>query len=210
SANATSGAGNGTVDNVINFASSQPGQMVPIADYPDIANGSVGLSGLNIANESALKRGDATPIFYSLKITPSGLLSLSYSLSGAAYQPIITNHDITLDNGPLPTTLRFGFAGSTGGATNIHEIMCFKAAPAVTSGSSATVNERESAKIEPTTQAFFAFYDPNEWTGSVTANTLINNAGVVTVSTTANWDASCLLTGTPAATGTPPVGGGCP
>jgi type IV pilus assembly protein PilY1 len=201
---------NGTVENNIAFSSAQPGQSVGIADYPAITNGSVVLSGLNIANESAMKRGDATPIFYNLKITPNGLLSVSYSLSGAAYQPIITNHDITLDNGPLPTTFRFGFAGSTGGATNIHEIMCFKAAPQVSSGSSATVNEKESAKVETTTQAFFAFYDPNDWTGSVTANTLLNAAGVVTVKTTANWDASCLLTGTTAATGTPPVGGGCP
>ena len=208
--NATSGAGGGTVDNVINFSSAQPGQNVGIPDYPAIPNGSVVLSGLNIANENAMKRGDATPIYYNLKITPDGLLSVSYSLSGAAYQPIITNHDITLNNGPLPSTFRFGFAGSTGGSTNIHEIMCFKAAPQVTSGSSATVNEKESAKVETTTQAFFAFYDPNDWTGSVTANTLIDTAGVVTVNSIANWDASCLLTGTTAATGTPPVGGGCP
>jgi type IV pilus assembly protein PilY1 len=205
---AASGAGrNGTVENVITFSSSQPGQNVTIADYPAIPNGSVVLSGLNIANENAMKRGDATPIFYNLKITPNGLLSVSYSVMGAAYQPIITNHDITLDNGPLPATFRFGFAGSTGGSTNIHEIMCFKAAPQVSSGSSATVNEKESAKVETTTQAFFAFFNPNDWTGSVTANTLLNNAGIVTVNATANWDASCLLTGT--GTGTPATGGGC-
>ena len=200
-------AGNSGTAETFTYSSSSPGQNVGILDYAAIPGGYTVLSGLNIANESAMKRGDATPIFYNLKITPLGLLSLSYSVSGAAYQPIITNHDITLDNGALPATFRFGFAGSTGGSTNIHEIMCFKAASPVTSGSSTTVNEKESAKVETTTQAFFAFYNPGDWTGTVTANTLIDTAGVVTVSTTANWDAACLLTGT--STGLPSAGGGC-
>jgi|HubBroStandDraft_1064217.scaffolds.fasta_scaffold00019_19 type IV pilus assembly protein PilY1 len=189
------------------YSSSTPGQNVTIQDYQAIPGGYSVLTGVQIANESAMSRGAATPIFYNLKITAAGLLSLSYSMSGAAYQSIITNQNITTYNGPMPSTLLFGFAGSTGGATNIHEILCFKAAPQNTSGSSATVNEKESAKVETTTQAFFAFYDPNTWTGTVTANTLIDTAGVVTVSTTANWDAGCVLTGT--LTGTPATGGGC-
>ena len=154
-----------------------------------------------------MNRGAATPIFYNLKITANGLLSLSYSLSGAAYQSVIANQNIVAYSGAMPATLLFGFAGSTGGSTNIHEIMCFKAAPQNTSGSSATVNEKESAKVESTSQAFFAFYDPNVWTGTVTANQLIDTAGVVTVNTTAAWDAGCVLTGT--LTGTPAAGGGC-
>jgi type IV pilus assembly protein PilY1 len=193
-------AGRSGTNETFTYTSSQPGQNSFIADYPAIPGGYTILSGVNIANEGALARGAATPIFYNLKITPSGsgsqLLSLSYSLSGAAFQPVITNQDITASNGPIPSSLLFGFAGSTGGATNIHEIMCFKAAPNVTSGSSSTVNQKESAKVESTTQAFFAFYDPNTWTGTVTANTLIDTAGVVTVSSTANWDAGCVLTGT--------------
>jgi type IV pilus assembly protein PilY1 len=184
-----------------------PSPQIPIPDYQAIPSGYSILSGVNIANESAMSRGAATPIFYNLKITANGLLSLAYSLSGAAYQPVITNQNIVAYSGPMPPTLRFGFAGSTGGSTNIHEIMCFKAAPQTTSGSSATVNEKESAKVESTSQAFFAFYDPNVWTGTVTANQLINTAGVVTVSTTATWDAACLLSGT--ATGTVAAGGGC-
>ena len=189
---------NGTGD-TINYSSICP--YIPIPDYQAIPNGYTVLTGVNIANESAMSRVAATPIFYNLKITPNGLLSLSYSLSGAAYQSVLTNQDITQFNGPMPSSLLFGFAGSTGGATNIHEIMCFKAAPANTSGSSATVNEKESAKIETGTQAFFAFYDPNNWTGTVTANALIDTAGVVSVAAVANWDASCVLTGT--ASGTP-------
>ena len=192
-------AGTATLSNSANTAG--------ILDYAPIPNAYKELTSLKIANESATTRGAATPIFYNLKITQDGLLSLAYSVSGGAYSYIIKNQSITASNGPLPATFRVGFAGSTGGDTNIHEIMCFKAASANQSGSSATVNEKEAAKVEAGTQAYFAFYDPNNWTGTVTANYLIDNAGAVSVSTTANWDASCLLTGT--AAGTPSTGGGC-
>jgi type IV pilus assembly protein PilY1 len=132
-------------------------------------------------------------------------LSLSYSVGGA-YSALISKQDIKTANGPLPASFRVGFAGSTGGDTNIHEIMCFKAATAAQSGSSATVNEKQAAKVQAGTQAYFAFYNPTNWTGTVTANTLINNSdGSVTVSTLANWDASCWLT----SSGTPATGGGC-
>ena len=185
---------NGSSDN-FNFSSGIPGQNVGILDYQAIPSGFSVLTGVQIANESALSRGTATPIFYNLKITPAGVLSLSYSFSGSAYQAVITNQDITQYNGTMPATFQFGFAGSTGGSTNIHEILCFQAAPSNTSGSSATVNEKESAKVETTTQAFFAFYNPGDWTGTVTANTLIDTGGVVTVNSASNWDAGCLLTG---------------
>jgi type IV pilus assembly protein PilY1 len=196
-----------TSSDTFGFSSTNPGAVVPILDYQAIPGGYSILTGVNIANESAMSRGAATPIFYNLKITANGLLSLSYSLSGAAYQSIIASTNIATYSGTMPATLMFGFAGSTGGSTNIHEIMCFKAAPQNTSGSSATVNEKESAKVESTSQAFFAFYDPNVWTGTVTANQLIDTAGVVTVNTTASWDAGCVLSGT--LTGTPATGGGC-
>lgn len=172
------------------------GSNVTIPDYAVIPNAYTVLSGVQIANESAMKRGDATPIFYNLKITQDGMLSLSYSLSGAAYLPIISNQSITASNGALPASFRFGFAGSTGGSTNIHEIMCFKAAPANQSGSSTSVNEKEAAKVETGTQAFFALYNSANWTGRLTANDLIDTNGIVTVSPLANWDASCVLTGT--------------
>ena len=128
-------------------------------------------------------------------------------MSGGAYSYVIKNQSITASNGPLPASFRVGFAGSDGGASNIHEIMCFKAASAVQSGSSATVNEKESAKVQAGTQAYFAYYNPNDWTGTVTGNNLLDSAGVISVSTTANWDASCVLSGT--ASGAPASGGGC-
>ena len=177
-----------------------------ILDYAPITGAYKELTAFTIANESATTRAQGTPILYNLKITQNGLLSLSYS-TGGAYSYVIQNQSITTANGPLPSTFRFGFAGSTGGDTNVHEIMCFKAASAASSGSSATVNEKQAAKVEAGTQAYFAFYNPNDWTGSVTANYLIDTAGVVSVSTTANWDASCLLSGT--SSGAPSTGGGC-
>ena len=174
-----------------------------ILDYPAIAFKNI--TAFTIANESATTRSQATPIFYNLKITQDGLLSLSYSIGGA-FSFIIQNQNITSSNGPLPSTFRFGFAGSTGGDTNIHEIMCFKAASATTAGSSASVNEVQAAKVQAGTQAYFAFYNPNDWTGTITANSLNDSNGVVTVSTQANWDAQCMLTGT---TGSVSAGGGC-
>ena len=187
-ANAPSNAGTATLTNAANTAG--------ILDYAPIPNAYTELTSFQIANESAMTRGAATPIFYDLKITQDGLLSLSYSESGGSYISLIKNQLITTANGPLPASFRVGFAGSDGGATNIHEIMCFKAAPANQSGSSASVNQKQASKVEAGTQAYFAYYNPNDWTGTVTANSLIDTGGNVTIATVANWDASCLLTGT--------------
>jgi type IV pilus assembly protein PilY1 len=187
-ANAPSNAGAASLTNT--------GNTAHILDYPPIPNAYTELTSFQIANESAMTRGAATPIFYTLKITQDGLLSFAYSVSGGAYSYLIKDQSITASNGPLPSSFRVGFAASDGGASNVHEIMCFKAASANQSGSSASVNQKQAAKVEAGTQAYFAYYDPNDWTGTVTANNLIDTAGVVTVATTANWDASCNLTGT--------------
>jgi type IV pilus assembly protein PilY1 len=170
-----------------------------VLDYPAISGAfSVLPVGTKIAKEystGGYARTNATPILYKLKITQDGLLSLSYSINGGAYSSVLTGQSITASNGALPSSFRFGFAGSSGGSTNIHEIMCFKASPAQTSGSSTSVNEKQAAKVDNGTQAYFAYYDPNNWTGRLTANTITDTAGVVSVSATANWDASCVLTG---------------
>jgi type IV pilus assembly protein PilY1 len=197
---APSSAGPATLANAANTAG--------ILDYAPIANAYKELTSFQIANEGATTRGAATPIFYNLKITNTGLLSLSYSVSGGAYSFLINNQSITSTQGLPPATYRVGFAGSTGGDTNIHEIMCFKASSNAQSGSSASVNEKQAAKVQAGTQAYFAYYDPSDWTGNLTANSLIANPdGTVSVSAAANWDASCVLSGT--ASGTPASGGGC-
>ncbi len=175
-----------------------------ILDYGALPGGYTVLSaGTKIAAESATTRPQATPIYYQLKITQNGLLSLSYSLCPAAgcgaWQAVLTKQNITTANGPLPPNFLFGFAGSTGGSTNIHEILCFRADPATSAASSAGASERESAKLETGVQAYFAYYNPSDgWTGAVTASSLgFDQYGNVTIAATPNWDASCVLTGVP-------------
>ena len=179
--------------------------IAPILDYGALPSAYLVLpSGTQIANESATQRSQATPIFYQLKISQNGLLSLSYatcpptSPSGcSAYTQVIRSTNITTANGPLPANFLFGFAGSTGGSTNIHEILCFKADPATSAAGSAGASEKQSAKLENGIQAYFAYYNPsNGWTGRVTASSLgFDTFGNIIISGTPNWDASCVLTG---------------
>ena len=173
-----------------------------LQDYAPIANAYYELpSTTEIANEGANARPDGVVVqnvfLYNLQITQNGLLSFSYSMNGGTYTPVITSQSITASNGALPATLRFGFAGSTGGDTNIHEILCFKAAPSTVSASSATVNEKQTSEVQTTSQAYFAFYNPNDWTGRVTAFGLIDTNGVVSIQGLATWDSECVLTGVP-------------
>jgi type IV pilus assembly protein PilY1 len=166
-------------------------------DYAPIPNAYVELpTGTQIANETATTRGAATPILYRLKITQNNLLSLSYSINGGAYQSVITGQSILASNGALPANFLFGFAGSTGGSNNIHEILCFRADPATTADSSAGASEKQSAKLQTGVQAFFAYYNPSNWAGRVTASGLgFDSFGNVIVAATPNWDAACDLTG---------------
>jgi type IV pilus assembly protein PilY1 len=184
-----------------------------ILDYLALPSAYQVVSGFSIANESATIRGstlvantssnDANPITYQLKITQDGLLSLSFSYNGGTWQPVITGQNITSSNGPLPANFRFGFAGSTGGSTNIHEVMCFKAAPTETSQSSGGVNVYENPTIKFGTQLFLAYYFPSDWTGQLTAQTIgfDTTKNVLTIASAINWDARCVLTGVTASTG---------
>jgi type IV pilus assembly protein PilY1 len=190
---------NGVVwDYAHNKAVKVAGSTIPLYDYAPITGAYVELpSSTKIANEAAMTRGAATPIFYQLKITPNGLLSLSYSINGGAYQQVIKSQNITTANGLLPANFLFGFAGSTGGSTNIHEILCFAAGPSTSAAGSAGASEKQSAKLETGVQAYFAFYNPsNGWTGRVTASSLgYDTYGNVVIATVPNWDAACQLTG---------------
>ena len=195
---------------------------IPVADYGAIPNAYAILS-RKIAVEGATKRGYSTPttsgssfgipITYNLTITTAGLLSMSYSYNGTNFQPVITGQDITAANGTLPTKVRFGFAGSTGGSRNVHEIMCFQAQPQTSASSSAGLNQKQAAKVQTGTQVYFAFYNPNNWTGSLTSQNLDSpdgNPNNLQIDPVVNWDASCVLTGlkggaTCAKTGAPNV-----
>ncbi len=173
----------------------------PVADYAVIPNAYTVLSNLLpgklIANEGAVTRSAATPITYNLKLTQNGLLSLYISYGGGNYLPVITKQSITASNGALPASFRFGFAGSDGGSSNVHEILCFQATPADVAGTSVGINEKEATKIASGTQAYLAYYYPATWTGRLTASNLLYNSTTQTLSiaAVANWDASCNLTG---------------
>jgi type IV pilus assembly protein PilY1 len=179
--------------------------QVVVPDYAPIPSAYVELPATTkIANEAAMARPAATPIFYQLKITQNGILSLSYSMCPpnspngcGAFTSVIKGQNITTSNGPLPANFLFGFAGSTGGSSNIHEILCFRADPATSASSSAGASEKQSAKLETGVQAYFAYYNPsNGWTGRVTASGLyFDTYGNVQIAPTPNWDASCNLTG---------------
>ncbi len=150
-----------------------------------------------IAMENATTRAQATAITYSLKITQNGILSLAYSYNGGAYQTVLPPQYITNNNLPLPSSVRFGFAGSTGGSTNIHEILCFQVNPQEDAGTSAGINQKQATKIETGTQAFLASYSPNNWPGDLAAFGLQYDptTKLIDIATLANWDASCVLTG---------------
>ena len=183
-----------------------------VPDYTAIPGAYKVLTSVQIANESARYRGYGTsgttgsnygvPITYDLTITPAGLLSLSYSYDGGAFQPVISGQNITASNGPIPALVRFGFAGSDGGSTNIHEIMCFQATPQNQSQSSAGLNQKQTAKVQTGTQVYFAYYNTDNWTGSLTSQYLDTPTGstsstALQIDPVVNWDASCVLTGVP-------------
>ncbi|XRD90922.1 pilus assembly protein PilY [Dyella nitratireducens] len=172
--------------------------VATIPDYPAIPNAYINLpSTTPIANENALTRATATPIAYKLQITQTGLLSLWYSYNGGNYVPVLTSQDISSSNGAMPANFLFGFGGSTGGSQNVHEITCFQATPANVSASSAGINTQQTGQVQTGTQVYLAYYHPNNWWGELDSQNLVYNAttGTVSISSAANWDASCVLTG---------------
>lgn len=167
----------------------------PVLSYTDVP------TGVSLANQQAVNmptRGAAVPIIFALKITSDGLLDFSYSVNGGATQTVLAGFNITASNGPLPASFRFGFSSGTGGGSNVHEITCFKATPANVGNTSAGSNQQQSGQIVlGGVQQFLAYYHPVNWWGSMTANTLTFDSGNdrLGVQATANWDASCVLTG---------------
>ena len=204
----------GLVSDFSKSATNPASTTIAVSDYPALTNAYKVVSGLfTIANESAVLRGSTTiantasnaanPITYHLKITETNLLSLSYSFNGGAYQPVITNQSLPSLNGNPPATYRFGFAGSTGGASNVHEIMCFKASPGQTASSSGGVNTYQNPTLKSGTQLYLATYSPSDWTGDVTAQALAfdTTLNAIVVLPTPVWDAACILNGVSSTTG---------
>ncbi len=191
-----SGGRRSRTDNKANTGIALPASLS--LNYPLLAT-QVLPAGVTISNQQGMNtplRANATPITYDVKITQDGLLDFSYSVNGGDATSVISNRRITLDNGPLPASFRFGFSAGTGGSNNVHEITCFKAAPLNQSASSAGTNVQQSARVEAGTQVYLAYYHPTNWWGQLTAqNLLVDDNGVVSINAIANWDASCTLTG---------------
>ena len=203
----TASAGSGTTNGFPNPYNSVP-TTVSLPNYAAIPNAYTVLTAHHIATEgAAILRGYATPgttgaaygtpITYNLTITNSStpLLSLSYSYGGGNFLPIITGQALPAS---LPAQVRFGFSGSTGGSTNIHEIMCFQAAPQNAAASSAGLNQKQTAKVQSGTQVYFAFYNAANWSGELTSQYLDSpdgNPNDLQIDPAVNWSASCNLTG---------------
>lgn len=165
-------------------------------DYPYLAHSKLSES---LDSPKVKSRAEATPMSYRIKITPSGILSVWYSYNQGEYVPIRFNGNdetkITDNNGPLPKLFRFAFAGSTGGSTNNHDVMCFVAAPNNLSEGSAETNLPE-ASYTTDAQVYSALYSPLYWTGTLIAQSIaLDEHGNPSIVQTANWDASCNLTG---------------
>ena len=192
-----------TVNGATSTIDSGTSSSIPVLDYKFLGGSKLVTSGnaaLSISNQQGVStptRGNATPITYALSITQNGLLNMAYSVNGGVTTPVITNQSITASNGAVPANFLFGFSGGTGGGSNVHEITCFKAAQLNAASTSAGVNVQQSARVEAGTQVYLSYYHPTNWWGELTATSLNYNAATDSVSfnTTANWNASCTLTG---------------
>jgi Tfp pilus assembly protein, tip-associated adhesin PilY1 len=169
-----------------------PGGYAVLPNNQPIANNSK--SATRNPTSSTKSSDIAWPITYKLTISPSGLLNFSYSYNNGAMTPVLVNTDITASNGPLPASLRFGFSAGTGGNNNVHQITCFQASP-LQANSSAAANTIQSGEVKTGTQIYLASYATDNWWGSLQAQPLVANGGVLSVSSVANWDAKCVLTG---------------
>ncbi len=187
-----------------------PIQMV--RDYDIIAVKPL-IPGNNIYNQESIAKPTrlaAVPISYTINITSTGKISISYSYNGGVNTTVINSQDITdyanYYKG-LPDNFLYGFSAGTGGGSNNHEITCFKAAQIADSSSSAGGNVPQNTKVQNNQgdQIYLASYNPTTLAGSLTATPLSvqpNGSVVVgtlnsngTINPHATWDASCVLTG---------------
>jgi uncharacterized repeat protein (TIGR01451 family) len=84
----------------------------------------------SISNLNSATR-PATPINVLLSVSSTGYVEVDMDFTGtkSKFQTVIAPFQITAvaNQGPLPSSLRFGFSGSTGSYTNFHEIRNFVA-----------------------------------------------------------------------------------
>lgn len=155
--------------------------------------------GVVLANQQNARlplRSRATALKFKLVISQDGVANLNFRVNGGAPQALLRDVDIRSSNGPVPETLRFGFAGSTGAGTNIHEITCFRAeTPRQAAGSGAS-DTGSTGRVFAGSQIFIGSYDEMNWAGDVRALALnVLSNGYVQPATVATWSGSCTLTG---------------
>ena len=183
-----------------NYSGTPVNTNVPLAlNYPHLASSDLP-PGTTIENQQAIDRplrGAAVPITYTLDLSQDGYLDFSYSVNGGTPQPVVTGRRITESNGPLPASFRFGFSGSTGGGSNVHEITCFKAAPQSSSSTSAGTDVKPTTRVRAGSQLYLVRNHPLGWWGQLTAHDLLEDTETDTLAirSAANWDAHCVLTG---------------
>lgn len=157
--------------------------------------------GVQIANQQLVDRPlreNATPLTFKISISQTGIADVMFRVNGGTPQPLLSNFDIRKGNGPMPETFHFGFAASTGGGTNVHEITCFRAAEARKSQGSAAANAQQGAKVKAGAQVFIGSFLENNWWGDVQALGLLTRAdGSIEVASSPTWSAHCALTGGP-------------
>ncbi|MGG6269929.1 FG-GAP-like repeat-containing protein [Leptolyngbya sp. AN03gr2] len=82
------------------------------------------LTGGTIDSASTTREGARRRV--GIDLSNAGLLSVSFDLDGdgtlTANERVISDVNVTTINGALPSTFKFGFAASTGGLTNFHEV----------------------------------------------------------------------------------------
>ena len=155
-----------------------------------------------ISNINATTRAAATPITYKLIITPSGYLTFMYNYNNTGFQTVLPNPNtpgamfniLTANGGSLPGSFRFGFAGSTGGSRNNHDITCFAAQP-MESNTSVGSNTVQTGQLQTNTQIYLASYNNSTWSGTVTATGISQGTSGLVVAQNTTWDANCVLTG---------------
>lgn len=176
---------------------------INVLDYAAIPGGYWVLPNTQkISNISANTRAAATPITYKLIITPSGYLTFMYNYNNTGFQTVLPNPNtpgalfniLTANGGSLPGSFRFGFAGSTGGSRNNHDITCFAAQP-LESNSSVGANTVQTGQLQTNTQIYLASYNNNTWSGTVTATGISSGASGLVLANNTTWDANCVLTG---------------
>lgn len=67
---------------------------------------------------------------------------------------------------------------------------------ATQASSAVSINTQQAGQVKSGTQAYLASYHPSGWWGELAADPLVVDAsGALTIGSTANWNASCVLTG---------------